>query len=399
MKKTLFALPLTVVLLAVIGLLINISTTMIYSQLAMYMKNVLGASAFQAATVDGIVESISHITRIASGVVSDLIQNRKSILVIGYALAVLAKPLYLFSSTIVMVFCAQSLDRLGNGTIASPRDALIGDVTPKPKRGASYGFIRSLKTGGSVLGAMIAMIIMYATMDSFITVFAMALIPSLIAFVILIVFIKEPKRHSGGGDRKRFRITKDNLKKLGGAYWKIILLSSFFELAHFSETLLSWRANDAGLEQTFVAFVMVAMNVGQFLVAYPLGMLSDKFPRRLFLILGFFFMLGATICMGYSSNLIVVMLGVFLWGAQMSTTQSIFLSLISDEVEKELRGTAFGIFYFTSGICYLIASQMAGILWDKFGYVLTFSASAIISILSILWAVFGFRLHPQKKEV
>jgi len=396
-KKSLFGLPRTVVVLGAIGLLINISTTMIYSQLSMYLKHVLGVDALQAATLDGVVEAISHITRIASGVLSDVFQHRKAILILGYALTTLAKPLYLLSSSILFVFCAQSLDRLGNGTIASPRDALVGDVTNKPQRGASYGFLKSLKTAGSVIGAFVGMWIMAVTLDDFDSVFFWAVVPAIISFILLLVFVKEPKTHHLTKEKKRFRLTRDNLKLLGRPFWMLILLASFFELAHFSETLLSWRANESGVAKGDIAMVMVTMNMGQFLVAYPLGRLSDRFSRYHFLVLGFFFMVLANFFMGYGQQVWVVMTGIFFWGAQMSTTQSIFLSMISTEVDPELRGTAFGIFYFMTGICYFFASELAGFLWKYQGFHFTFGASGIIALVSMAWGFFMFKSRHLKK--
>ncbi len=184
---------------------------------------------------------------------------------------------------------------------------------------------------------------------------------------------------------------------MGKPFWKIIVLATFFELAHFSETLLSWRAYSVGVPTSFIAFVMAAMNVGQFLVAYPLGRLSDRFNRYTFLVIGFLFMVGSNLCLGFGESITIVMIGVFLWGAQMSTTQSIFLSMISDVVDKDLRGTAFGVFYFTSGIIYLISSSIAGNLWDAFGYMSSFLNSAVISIISIFLLLWLFRKNGAHK--
>lgn len=398
MKSVLKTLPLTVVILAIVGFLINIATTMIYSQLAMYMKHELGATARDASRLDGIVEAISHITRIASGVVSDMIQNRKGFLVVGYFFAMLAKPLYLINPSMLIVFISQTLDRLGNGIIGSPRDALVGDVTPKPQRGASYGFMRSLKTAGSVVGAALSIWIMVLTQDNYKMIFMIAVIPAFLAFVFLVLFVKEPESHKKTSKSRAFRLNKHTLSRLNGSFWKIICLASFFEIAHFSESLLSWRANDVGVSQSFIAFVMVIMNIGQFLVAYPLGMLSDRFDRKIFLMIGFVFMILANLCMGFSDSQFVVLLGVFFWGAQMSTTQSIFLSMISTEVEKELRGTAFGIFYLLSGIFYLVASEIAGDLWDSIGYHAAFGFSMVIAVIATLWAGFGFKKRTDTHE-
>ena len=176
-------------------------------------------------------------------------------------------------------------------------------------------------------------------------------------------------------------------QKLSLTFWLIIIVAVVFEMAHFSESLLTWRANEAGLPQTLGPIVMVTMNIGQFLVAYPLGYLSDRYNRRMILIVGFVFMIFANVLMGFGTNIFLVMLGIFFWGAQMSTTVSIFLSLISDKVEKDVRGTAFGIFYFVTGLSYLASSTLAGHLWDTFGYSYAFMTSIGFATLAILFAV------------
>ncbi len=377
----------------------------------MYMKNVLGASAKTTAFIDGLVEFISYLTRIASGVISDFMQNRKKVLVFGYGLAVLSKPLYLFASNVMIVFVAQAINRFSNGTIASPRDALVGDVTSENRRGASYGFMRSMKTIGSVFGAFFGMGILYTfshdyslpSKDEFMMVFMVATVPAFISLILLMLFVKEPKSHRDATDHevmpekkkaKEKVCYRKNLKKLSLPFWMIICVAATFEMAHFSESLLTWRANDVGLPQALGPIVMVTMNIGQFLVAYPLGYLSDRYNRRMILITGFVFMIFANVLMGFGSNVFLVMLGIFFWGAQMSTTISIFLSLISDVVEKEVRGTAFGVFYFITGLSYLGSSTLAGHLWDTFGSSYAFFTSIGFASLAILLAFLV--LNPKR---
>ncbi len=302
-------------------------------------------------------------------------------------MAVLSKPIYLFASSVMVVAIAQSINRLANGTIASPRDALVGDVTAKEKRGASYGFMRSMKTIGSVFGAFIGMWLMVRSDDNFKHIFMLAIIPAVIALIILILFVKEPKS-ALQKNMRAVRFSREKLKELSRPFWKIIFVATLFEFAHFSESLLSWRAFDVGLPQSYIALVMVAMNVGQFLVAYPLGYLSDKFNRRFILLVGFFFMVIANLCMGLGNDRFVVMIGVFFWGAQMSTTLSVFLSMVSDAVDKSLRGTAFGVFYLVTGVSYFFSSGIAGTLWDSFGYEYTFLMSGSLAVLSIVVGYF-----------
>ena len=140
---------------------------------------------------------------------------------------------------------------------------------------------------------------------------------------------------------------------------------------------------EVGVDITYISIVMVLFNLGQFLSAFPIGTLSDRFRRENVLLVGFAFMLLANLCMIFGKNPIFVYMGVFFWGAQMGTTQSIFVSMVSDKTPKKIRGTAFGIFYLVMGIDILIASKIAGVLWDKFGSIGAFRYSAVVTVISI----------------
>ncbi len=391
-KKFSLTLPRGILFLSIAGFCINIATTMVYSQLPMYLTNVLGFSAYNVGMLDGIVECLSHITRILSGSFSDFLRQRKMILLAGYSLSFLAKPILIFAGSIGWVFCSQALDRFSNGMQASPRDALVGDLIDKEKRGAGYGFMRSLRTAGSWMGALVAMTLMIFFCNNFQMVFALSLIPCGLAIILLYTGVKEPKKTNSS---KHYKITFAHLKLLNAPYWKLILMASFFEMAHFSESFLSLRAHQVGLEVSHMGFVMIVMNVGQFLVSYPLGILSDRFNRKIFLGIGFVMMILANCFMALPNNIYYVLVGVFLWGAQMGTTQSIFLTMISDTVPKELRGTGFGIFYFLTGLCYLLSSMIAGKIWDTVGSLYTFMSSGIIAILS--FGILLFMLRSRKR--
>lgn len=378
-RKFSFTLPRGIIFLSIAGFSINIATTMVYSQLPMYLRSVLGISALHLGMLDGVVECLSHITRILSGSFSDFLRERKMILLAGYGLSFLAKPILIFAGSIGWVFCSQALDRFSNGMQASPRDALVGDLIEKEKRGAGYGFMKSVRTAGSWVGALLAMMLMILTCNSFQTVFILSMIPCAFAIILLYVGVKEPKKTNSA---KHYKLTFNHLKLLNSQYWKLILMASFFEMAHFSESFLSMRAHEVGLKISYMGFVMIVMNIGQFLVSYPLGILSDRFDRKIFLGIGFFMMILSNVFMAMPSNIYCVLAGVFLWGAQMGTTQSIFLTMISDAVPKELRGTGFGIFYFITGVCYLLSSMIAGQIWDIAGSFYTFMSSGMIAIAS-----------------
>lgn len=398
-SSRILGLPPSIWILGATGFLINLATIMVFSQMPMFMKYELGATESQIGTIDGLVEFISHAVRVFAGSVSDIFQNRKFILGIGYGLSTLVKPLFALSSSIGMLVAVRSLDRITNGLQASPRDALIADLAPDKKRGASYGLSKSFKTAGSVMGAALVALIMHKTGNNFRFLFMLAFIPAGIAFLAFLIGIKEP-RHRDKFKEKISR-TKSRFKwrtffELKWNYWRLIIVLLVFELAHFGESYLNFRASEVGVTIANISFVMLLFNLGQFLIAYPIGVLADSFQRRNMLLIGFLFMLLANVFMGLGHTEIWMYLGVFFWGAQMGTTQSIFVSMISDTTPQYLRGTAFGIFYLVNGLDILIASKLAGILWETWGSRWAFAYSFFITAVSILFLLL---LIPSKNKI
>ena len=386
--RMVWGLPRPIWILSLVGLLINLSTIMVFSLMPTFMESQLGATKTTVGRIDGFVEFIAYIIRIFSGFTSDVFQNRKLVLGLGYGMSAMVKPLFAVAGSVVWIFWVRVVDRFSNGIQASPRDALVGDIAPKAQRGACYGLAKSLKTAGSCLGTVLAITLMMQSDNDYRLVFNIAFIPAVLALLLLIFGVREPKHRNkfidnGAKEKKGFAGFRwEAFLELNRQYWKIILLTIIFHLAHFGESYLVFRVSDTGLKTAYIPMVMLLFNLGQFSVAYPLGWLSDRVPRRLVLMVGFLFMCAASLLIGHSDDLNIVMLGIFLWGAQMGTTQSVLVSMISDTIPQYIRGTAFGIFYFMLGICILISSWFAGPIWNQYGHQMLFSASALISLLS-----------------
>lgn len=373
---------------------------MVFSQMPIFMKTELGASEHTIGVIDGIMEFVSHAMRILAGSFSDFIQNRKIVLGFGYGLSTLVKPLFALSSSIGFVILIRSMDRLTNGLQAAPRDALIGDLVPKDKRGSSYGLSKSLKTAGSVLGAALVVWIMTITNNNFRLLFLCAFVPALIALILFIIGVKEPKAGplvNGNATSSKRKFNWKSFLQLKHGYWRIIAMLFIYEMAHFGESYLTFRAAEIGVSITYISLVMLLFNMGQFLSAFPIGTLSDRFQRQNILLIGFAFMLIANACLIYGTSALFVYMGVFFWGAQMGTTQSVFVSMISDETPKEIRGTAFGIFYIVMGIDILIASKLAGLIWENHGSIYAFKYSASIALFSIFALFFLLPRSHNKK--
>lgn len=160
-------LPKGVFAISLFGLFLGASTTMVYSQLGMFLKHELHANVLKIALIDGFVEFLSFLTRIFSGVISDYLKNRKFILLVGCGITLCMKPLFAVAHSTITIMFAQAIERIGNGLQACPRDALIADISTKETYGQSFGFSKSLKTVGGLFGTMLAMIIMYFTCDNY----------------------------------------------------------------------------------------------------------------------------------------------------------------------------------------------------------------------------------------
>ena len=401
-KKTFFNLPVGIWLIGLVGFLMNLSTIIVFGVMPVFMSQELGATDAEITTIDSIVEFLSHLFRAFSGPIGDILHNRKLVLGVGFTLAMLVKPLFAMARSIDWIFLARAFDRISNGIQASPRDALIADLAPPTHRGASFGLGRSLKTIGSVIGAIITYFILEATLNNFRLLFALATIPAALGLILFIFKVKEPKH------KDHFQVKVSNNKKkfnwkvfmeLRWSYWKIILISTIVQLPHFSESALTLHAKNSGLAIKYITFVMMVLNIGQFAIAYPLGRLSDRIKRHYILILGCFLMISANLCLAFNINHYLLFLGVALWGAQVAITQSILVAMISDVTPQYIRGTAFGIFYVISGIVIIIATKISNYL-APINAQYPFLNGAVISFLAILVLVsVRFNRQPVSSDL
>ena len=185
------SIPKSILAIGISSLLINAATSVLFSASALYLKTVLAVSIASIGVLESTVEGIAYFTRTFSGVLSDYFRTRKCFMVMGFALLTISKPLLAFSHTYTHVFLARTVDRLGNGLQASPRDALVSDVAPKEIKGACYGFRQSLSLIGSTIGGILGIIVMNKSNNNFHLLFLLASIPATLALLVLVLFVKE----------------------------------------------------------------------------------------------------------------------------------------------------------------------------------------------------------------
>ncbi len=379
--------------LGFVSLLMDVSSEMIHSLLPLFMVSVLGASALTVGIIEGAAEATALIVKVFSGALSDYLGRRKPLAVLGYALGAFTKPLFAISSSLGVILAARLIDRVGKGIRGAPRDALVADLAPPAIRGAAFGLRQSLDTVGAFVGPLLAVGLMLAWANDFRAVFWVAVIPGLLAVALLVFGVREPQRQDGGAPRTN-PIRRDNLARLGAAYWWVVLIGAAFTLARFSEAFLVLRAQQGGMPLALIPLVMVAMNIVYALAAFPFGRLSDRMRHDHLLMLGLLALIGADLVLAYSNHWTVVLGGVALWGLHMGMTQGLLAAMVADTAPTDLRGTAFGFFNLVAGVAMLVASVIAGAMWDAFGAASTFHAGAAFCVLTLLGLLLRARLAP-----
>lgn len=376
------AIPAGVWALGLVSLCMDISSEMIHALLPVYLVTGLGASMLAVGFIEGIAEATAMVVRVFSGALSDWFGKRKLLAAIGYGLAAFTKPVFPLATGLGWIVAARFVDRIGKGIRGAPRDALIADLTPAAVRGASFGLRQSLDTVGAFVGPLLAIGLMAALANNFIVVFWIAVIPAFISFALILFAVKEPARREGVQDT-RPRLALSDVRRLPLTFWIVVAVGSVLTLARFSEAFLILRAQQLGMAIALVPVVLVVMNVVYALSAYPAGALSDQIGRRTMLLAGIAALLLADIVLALAGSIAVVLFGTALWGLHMGLTQGLLAALIADVTPADLRGTAFGIFSFASGLMLLAASVIAGALWDTIGPAATFLAGAGFTALSL----------------
>ena len=375
-------LPRSIWALGFVSMLMDISSEMIHSVLPVFLVTALGASMLAVGVVEGIGEGTASISKLFSGWLSDRLGRRKGLTIVGYGLGTLSKPLFALAPTAAWVLGARFTDRLGKGIRGAPRDALVGDLTPPGLRGAAYGLRQSLDTVGAFGGPLLAMGLMALSGDRFRLVFWLAVIPGLCAVTVLVVGVHEPA-DSRSPSQARLPIRRADVRRLPGRFWAVVAVGFVLTLTRFSEAFLLLRAEELGLRISFVPLVLVVMNVVYAVSAYPMGVLSDRVDHKFLLAAGFGVLILSDIVLALASGIVVVMLGVGLWGLHMGMTQGLLAVLVTDTVPADVRGTGFGVFHLASGVALLLASLVAGALWTIVGAPATFLAGAITAAIGL----------------
>ncbi|MFM0327950.1 MFS transporter [Caballeronia glebae] len=376
------AIPRTVWALGFVSLFMDLSSELVHALLPVYLVTTMGMSVAALGVLEGAAEATAMIVKVFSGAISDWLGRRKGLLLLGYGLAALTKPLFPLAGTPAVVVTARLLDRVGKGIRGAPRDALVADVAPPEIRGACFGLRQSMDTIGAFLGPSLAVGLMFWFADHIRTVLWFAVVPAFIAIGLIAFGIHEPD-HTTAQRTFRSPLHWRALREFPARYWFVVVIGATFTLARFSEAFLVLRAQQTGLDIAWIPGVMVVMSLTYALSAWPVGILSDRLNRRLLLATGMVLLIAADLLLGMGKSVRSVFIGVAVWGLHMGFTQGILAAMVSETSPATLRGTAYGVFNLVGGVCMLLASVIAGALWERFGASVTFLAGAALVVVPL----------------
>lgn len=379
--------PKAVWILGFVSMFMDISSEIVHGLLPVFLVSTLGASYTSVGLIEGLGEGTALLFKIISGPLSDRLRNRKALVLIGYSFGALSKPLFAVAQSASLVMGARFFDRMGKGIRGAPRDALLADIAPASLRGKAFGLRQALDTTGAFIGPLLAMLLMSLLNNDFRTIFWIAVIPGLMAVLLIVLGVREPEHKAAAKNGLTFK----GLRQFSPAFWLVCSCGAVLQLAKFSEAFLILRAKDLGLSFGMVPLVLVAMNIVYSLSAYPAGALSDRLGRKKIVLIGFLVLILADLTIAYGEGLVWLFSGIALWGLHLGLTQGVLAALVADTSPAEYRGTAFGIFNLFSAGALIFGSPLAGYLWDHHGAQATFLTGAMIAALGLIVLLIGTR--------
>lgn len=398
MRSDLKKVPFQIWIIGLASMLITASAAMSFSVFGLFL-NSIGISKGDIGFIDGFIEGFGYIFKIISGVLSDYLQKRKLIFAIGALCTAVSKPLIAIFMSFPSAVMGRIIDRLGNGLQATPRDALVGDYAPYKLKGTCFGIRQCLGTLGSVFGVLIVHFLLKGFKDDFRAVFIAASISGILAVLIIIFYVRDAQKSPNENililKAEKSKFCLKDITHLNRPYWYLMIIVGIFMLGRMSESLIILYGKDTfSLGNQDAIRIMLFYNITSALTAYKTGRIADHVSPIFLMICGTLITIGANLIMIVATHYLVFLLGVILWGLQIGLMQNIFCAEITTLVPSNLRGTAFGIFYFITAISVLSANIISGHLMN-YGPA-AFIYSAIISILSCI-IVFLLKNNNLKK--
>jgi MFS family permease len=393
----------TVWLLSLVSLFTDMASEMLYPVMPLYLKEI-GFSMVAIGILEGVAEAVAGLSKGYFGAWSDSIGKRMPFVRWGYGLSAMSKPLLSLIGWWPWIFFCRTMDRIGKGLRTAPRDALLSDEATPATKGRVFGFHRSLDTVGAMIGPAGALLFLYYFPGQYKSLFIWAFIPGVAAIVVTLI-IKEKRRFKEDlskkeGTKKGFSFITSfkYLPKAGSNYKLLVIPLLVFTLFNSSDVFLLLRMKDAGLSDATLIGMYILYNAVYAALAYPMGHLADKIGMKTILLTGLGLFALVYFGMSFLNQAIGFAVMFVLYGCYAAATEGIAKAWISNIVPKEETATAIGTFEGFRNLSAMMASFIAGLLWQQFGAAATFLSSAIVTILVVLFLAIKIK-SPAKQTV
>jgi MFS family permease len=393
-------LPRNVVAIGLVSLLNDASSEIIYPLLPVFLAGSLGASARAIGTIEGLAESISSLLKLFAGYLSDRLGKRKLLVVAGYSVASLARPLLALAQTWTQVLAIRLTDRVGKGIRTAPRDAMIADTVRFEQRGIAFGFHRAMDHCGAVIGPLVGylLVVLFVansrspTTGEFSKIFLAASVPALIAVIVAIFFMKESPVHVAQGAE----IGKLSLRGFDSNFKRFLLILALFTLSNSSDSFLILRAMDAGVSIAMVPLLWAAHHGSKVLSSLFGGDLSDRLGRKRLIVAGWILYAAVYAGFAFATQEVSLWILFLIYGIYFGLAEGAEKALVADLVRPEQRGTAYGLYNLAFGITVFPASFLMGMIWDWKGPTTAFLVSAVVGATAAMLLLLVVRPHPEQ---
>lgn len=385
----------------------DVSSEMVYSLVPIFLSSVLGVNKSVIGLIEGVAETTAGLVKMFSGWLSDKLGRRKPMMLLGYSLSTLSRPLLALATGWGMVLGSRFVDRFGKGVRTAPRDAIIADSCDKRELGRSFGYHRAMDQFGAVVGPAIAFLVLSVQADGYRTVFWISIIPGVLCVAVIALFIREKRRRGAPGagtgcagdegpvtpttpggapaaksarpDRLPWR---QRLGRLRGPLFAYLLVTAVFCLGNSSDAFLILRANDLQVAAVMIPVLYLVFNLVYSALSIPAGLLADKVGRRKVALLGFALFAVAYAWMAVADSQASAW-GVFVvYGVYMAIADGNGRALLAEFAADDRRGTAFGAYHMVVGLAALPASIIAGVLYDRVSPAAPFWVGAAAAVLA-----------------
>jgi MFS family permease len=390
MRRAFSRLPATVVALGVVSFFTDMSSEMIYPLLPVFLTTVLAAGPRALGVIEGVAETTAAILKLLSGLWSDRLRRRTPLVIAGYSLAGLVRPLIGLASSWLGVLALRFADRVGKGVRSSPRDALIADATPAERRGEAFGLQRAFDHAGAVVGPLIAAALLAGAGLPLRTVFLLAAIPAAVVIVVLLLGVHEAPRTI---PREPATAPQVAMHELGRPFLLVLGAVLLFTLGNSTDAFLLLRLSDAGVSASGIALLWSAFHVVKTITTYAGGRLSDRLGRRPMIIAGWAAYAAVYLAFAVVDTREALIATFLAYGLYFGLTEPVEKAWVADLVPERLRGTAFGLYHGTVGLAALPASVLFGVLWQRFGFPVAFATGAALAAAA---SVLLFLVRPPQ---